>query len=755
MPAPAPPPAPAPAPPPPPTNFDTAEYRRSSGPQQHGAIAAWQAGRTGAGQPIAIVDTGIDASSPEFAGRILPASRDVAGSRSIQAEDDHGTNIALVAAAARNGAGVVGIAYDAPLIVLRADRPGTCTDTGNNTGEASCSFFDTDIARGVDVAVAAGARVVNLSLGGNDGIGTALREAIGRASAAGVVVVVAAGNGGNGSRPGTDPNQPTAFAQQVRAAGGANVIIVGSVDAGNQISSFSQRAGNEAPWFLTARGERICCVYENGQIYVGTDAEGSFNLLFSGTSFATPQVAGAVALLAQAFPNLTGQQIVRLLLDTARDAGPAGIDTTYGTGILDIAAAFAPRGAMTLAGGTTAVRIGTNTAMGSPAMGDAPVNSGPVTGVALDSYQRAYTLNLATGLRGAAIAPRLGPALAPSTRVAAGGAGGVSLAFTIGEGAPGSAEPGVRQMQLTSTQAEGARLLAARVAARIAPDTEMALAVREGARGLAAQLQGAQQPAFMVARDAASDSGFFRTNETAAAARHEFGRMGVTISAESGAVWRDNSLAGLDTLPGAPRDPLSLQSFSIAADRQFGPVETVLGVTWLAEDTSVLGARFSDTFGMRGADTLFLDVSAGMELEGGWRIGGAWRQGRTRVREAGLVAAGSNLISNGWSLDVVRSGTFMDADSLGFRVSQPLRVTGGGIGLTLPVSYDYETLLPTYGTQTLSLAPSGREVTAELAWNGFLWGGNASASLFYRKDPGHYANLPDDKGVALRWQKSF
>lgn len=753
-PAPAPTPAPVPTPTPPASSFNTAEYRRSNGPQQHGAIAAWDTGRTGSGQTIAIIDTGIDTTNPEFAGRILPASRDVTtGGRTIQAEDDHGTNVALVAAAARNGTGVMGIAFNASLLVLRADAPGTCTDTGNNN-EPSCSFFDSSIARGVDAAVAGGARVINLSLGGNQGIGGTMRDAIARASAAGVVVVVAAGNGGAGNEPGTDPNQPSSFAAQVRAAGGSNVIIVGSVDEGNQISSFSQRAGSEAAWFLTARGERVCCVYENGQIFVGQDASGAYNLLFSGTSFATPQVAGAVALLAQAFPNLTGQQIVRLLLDSARDAGAAGADSTYGTGVLDIAAAMAPRGALTLAGGTSVVSIGSQAITGSPAMGDAVARGGPVQGIALDSYARAYSVDLG-GMRGAALQDRLHGALGSRARVASGGAGPVALAFTVSGHDDTPRGLAVNPLQLTGHEAQGAQVLAARIAARIAPGTDIAFAVSEGASGLTAQLRDARQPAFMIARDGTGDSGFSRVGETSVAVRRQFGATGITLSAESGTLWRGDNLSAAEVLPGGPHERFPVRNFAVTADRRLGPVDAVLGVSLMAEEASVLGALFAPVFGMRGADTLFLDAGAGYDFAPSWRLGAAWRQGHTRPHVVGLVASGSSFASYGWSLDVSRAGAFTAGDSLGLRLSQPLRVSSGSIGLTLPVAYDYATLTPTYGTRTLSLSPSGREIDGELAWRGPLWGGDGSVSVFYRIDPGHYASLPDDKGLAIRWQRDF
>jgi hypothetical protein len=89
------------------------------------------------------------------------------------------------------------------------------------------------------------------------------------------------------------------------------------------------------------------------------------------------------------------------------------------------------------------------------------------------------------------------------------------------------------------------------------------------------------------------------------------------------------------------------------------------------------------------------------------------------------------------------------------RVSQPLRVESGGLNLDLPVAYSYQTLSPTYGVETLNLTPRGRELDAELAWHGRLLMGNAAASLYFRQDPGNFASLPDDKGVALRWSTGF
>jgi subtilisin family serine protease len=381
-----------------PTAFNTAEFRRSDGPAEHNAAAAWSAGRTGQSVTIAVIDTGIDEDSPEFAGRVSPLSRDVAGTRPLTGSDDHGTSVAMVAAAARNDTGVVGIAFDSTIMALRSDTVGSC-ESGNTTDDDSgCSFADSTIARAIDYASSNGAKVINLSIGG-EGVSQGVLNAVSAAANRGLIIVVAAGNEGLA--------QPESFAAGVDQAGGGAVIVVGSVDADGSMSSFSNKAGPQNQHYMTALGSRICCTYRDGQLYV--DA-GGYSYLLSGTSFSAPQVSGAAALLAQAFPNLTGRQIADILLRSAFDVGAPGVDTVFGHGILDINRAFQPIGTTSLAGGSTALPLGDGTGTSSAAMGDALAGAS-LRAIVLDAYDRAFEADLAGTLRGAAPTERLSRAV--------------------------------------------------------------------------------------------------------------------------------------------------------------------------------------------------------------------------------------------------------------------------------------------------------------------------------------------------------
>lgn len=748
--------SPTPVPQPTPSSaFLTAEYNRSSGPQQHGALTPWAAGYSGAGLTIGIIDTGIDSNSPEFTGRISPASTDVAGTRGlINADSDHGTNVAMVAAAARDGLGVVGMAFNATIAMFRADTAGSCAKNDPANPKDGCKLADSAIAQGVDRAVAAGARVINLSLGGS-APSTLLRLAIGRAATAGAVVVVAAGNDGDSTDATVDPNNPDPFATGVRQSGAGNVIIAGSVDSGNLFSTFSNRAGSEANWFLSARGERVCCVYDNGVLKITTDASGQrFQYVFSGTSFAAPQIAGAAALLIQAFPNLTATQVVDLLLRTARDVGATGTDTTYGRGILDLNAAFAPQGTTSLAGTAIAVPAGDTTGVTSSPMGDAGRRTTSLQTIVLDRYQRAYGLNLAAGLQSAQLQPRLGPALESNSRNLSLAGGKLALAFSVDATGRIAKLPWTGQLRLTREQAEQARVLAARAVLQVAPGRKLGFAFEQGADGLVAQLQGRDQPAFLIARSPLDDLGFGMTGQTSLAVRERLGAWGLTVSAERGsaqAAARVN-LAGFasDRLPAVP-----VSRIGLSLDRRFGPLDAALGASWLVERDSVLGARFHQAFGARGADSLFLDASAGWQIAPQWRLGAAWRTGTTRPHSGGMITGSSRLISSAWALDLGYTGIMAADDSLALRISQPLRIESGGLSLNLPVDYSYATLSPVYAARQLSLTPQGRKQDIELVWRSWLWNGAAMASIYYRKDPGHYSTVPDDHGVAVSWNRRF
>ncbi|WP_206237872.1 S8 family peptidase [Novosphingobium terrae] len=723
------------------STFMTAEYNRSTGPSQHGAITAWSMGATGAGVTIGIVDSGLDTTNPEFTGRISSASADVAGSRGlINADSDHGTMVALVAAAARNNSGIMGMAYGATVAAFRADTAGSCASSGG------CTFSDTDIASGVNAAINAGAKVINLSLGGGTP-SSAVTTAISRAASAGIVVIVAAGNDGTAN--------PDAFASGVRAAGNGNVIIAGSVNSSNVISSFSDKAGTEAANYLTALGEGICCEYANGQIKTTTTNGATYVTVYSGTSFSAPQIAGAVALLMQYFPNLSAKQAVTLLLNTATREGTGAGDTTYGAGVLNIASAFTAQGTTTMGASSQKIALGDTTIATSPAMGDA-AHGASLQAVVLDSYNRAFQVNLAASMRQAMIQPRLMGALDTNRTATTLGTDALSLAFTVDGQHHLSANLSsfARQMQLTPGDSNAARVLAARVVAHLTPGATLAMAFAQGSDGLTAQLQGQSRPAFLIATNPLEDTGFLRGGQSAMAVRHQLGRWGMTVFAENGRAqlstpWHQGALSdALQKRDSATRVGLSM-------DRRFGTFETSFGASWMTEDHTLLGARLADTFGARGAETLFLDSSMGWRPEGGWYLGAAWREAFTRARGGTLVTDGSRLTSYGWSIDAGMINALAWGDSLSLRVSQPLRVARGGVNLYLPDSYDYATQEAVWSTHRLNLAPTGREIAAELAWHAPMFRGDGTISVFWRKEPGNYAGLPDDSGMAWSWRKGF
>jgi len=765
-PAPPPPPPPAPTPTGAPTSFNsnTAEFRRSDGPGFHGAVTAYEAGATGQGVTLGVIDSGIDVDGPEFAGRISSFSDDFAGNRGLDDEGGHGTAVSNVAAAARDNAGVLGIAFEAELLVLRADVPGSCTDVDPDDPDGNgCRYSNIAIAAGLDRAVEAGARVVNLSLGGaNPPPG--LRAAVARATNAGVVVIVSAGN--DGDNPDVDGDNPDIFARGLAESGNGLVIIAGSVDDEGGFSDFSNRAGDLGDIFLSARGERICCLYEDGEIQV----EDGFVRVFNGTSFAAPQIAGAAALLAQAFPTLSGEQIVQLLLVSARDAGANGTDNIFGRGILDIAAAFQPQGQSTLAGTNVPIGAGTRTGTTGAASGDAGQTSQSFGAVILDGFDRAFALDLARSVQSAQIDAKLAPALITNQRNRVVGGGGTEIAVSIAARPEGQVL--VERLKLSGIDANRSRILATSLTTRLTNKTQIAFGYRRGVNGLTAGLQGVEEPAFLVAENSRTSPGISDGVDSSLAVRQQIGDFGVTTSLETGSTFagsrrRNQLLRGASqfdlvndpTALAAARQDYGYRTASIAIDRHWESIgqglDTAINISFLDEDTTILGTQLDPLFGANGANSIFLDARLGLDLGTGWRIGGEWRQGFTRARKSGFVTGQGQLISSSFAFDVRRRDFAINGDRLAFRVSQPLRVSNGSLAFALPTGFDVVSQSAELGISRLNLAPRGREIASELSYGTLVWGGYLSTNLFFRSQPGHFQQAPDDMGVAARYNLQF
>jgi hypothetical protein len=691
-----------------------------------GAITAWQQGATGQGVKIAVVDSGINPNLAEFTGRIDPASRDVAGNRGLGDDDGHGTAVAATAAAARNDAQNVGIAFDATILSFRADDPGSCATSDG------CNFFDGAIAQGIDAARFAGARVINMSLGGSAPSST-LMSAMQRAVNAGIILVISAGNDGQDPLKGGNADPFTLVPAQNFPG---QVIIAGSVgsDDGvggtnlNMLSDFSNRAGQGQNWYLGALGYRVRTIDNTGT-----------GFLYSGTSFSAPIITGAVALVAQAFPNLSPAEIVDLLFRTADDLGSAGDDSIYGQGRLNITRAFQPVGQTSFAGTETAVTDAVVSGDMPEVAGDGS-QSGKMGAIIIDGYDRAFVMNLAKGLRQAAARRPLERSLTGHVKGSAAEAGPVSIAMSVAE-RPGL--PGVYDLMRFGVGPEDARrsrLVAGSALARIDGKTRAGFGIGQGAKAIERQLTEAESGAFLIARDISGDPGFETRRGTSMALRRNLGFAGLTVASEQGKVWRN------------VRTDAAEQSYrwtGITLDSRFGRDSWgSVGLSRLEEDDTLLGGRLGSLYGSTGSSSLFLDLEARRNLGNGWSATVMGRRGWTEF-------ASGKFRTGAYSFDLAKFGLLRDRDRFGLRIAQPLRVEGGGMSLLLPTGYDYQTESATSSREFLSFRPSGREIDAEVSYSTGLGQGWLGANIFARRQPGHIASADPDMGAAIRYSLGF
>lgn len=382
------------------SQFETAEYTAGRFLTSINASSAYARGYTGAGSTILIIDSGINTNSTEFKNKILNTI-DYTGT-GILDKVGHGSNVASIAAAARDGVGMEGVAYDSKLLIakvtdntsysfvnaLKAVQWGgsqgaiVANISANEVLSASYVKYTTQIAPGVfknTDPVYGGVNYYNLSkpadwakaLVGNN-----------------IVLVVAAGNAGRAY-----PDNPASFATATDANGnlvlGGRMIIVGNWDQLRNVPSVTTNLAGTI--CKNVSGSTCLDRYRISDFYIMAPGTSNYGVTangytgMTGTSQATPVVSGAVAIINQMWPNMKPENIVKLLLVTANKNIPNYDVNRMGQGLLDLNRATQPVGSLNI---PTTGRTGTSAA---PLITSGSASLGKISSVmVMDSFQRDF-----------------------------------------------------------------------------------------------------------------------------------------------------------------------------------------------------------------------------------------------------------------------------------------------------------------------------------------------------------------------------
>lgn len=265
-----------------------------------GMEQAWDITTGSPGLTVAVLDTGVDSTHPDLAGKLVPGYDFLNDTPDPADDGGHGThNAGIIGAASNNGVGIAGMAWQTRIMPLKVLNP-------SGVGP------DSVIARGITYAADHGARVINMSFGSpttSQTLGAAVRYAYNK----GALLVAAAGNT---AKLDNAIIYPAAFDQ---------VLAVGATDESDKVADFSQHHSYVG---VSAPGVHIVSTFWRGAGY------GSY-VSASGTSSAAPHVSGLAALILSANPALTNTQIRQIIESTADDLGAPGKDDYYGVGRID------------------------------------------------------------------------------------------------------------------------------------------------------------------------------------------------------------------------------------------------------------------------------------------------------------------------------------------------------------------------------------------------------------------------------------
>lgn len=706
----------------------SSEFLLNAGLGAINILPAWALGHTGAGIGVAIIDTGVNMGHVDLIPNLLTGGYDFVNGDGDPSDDDsqstggHGTAIAGVVAAAFNGFGQVGVAYNAKILPVKIVR---------SQGGASSAVA----AAGINFA-AADSRVKVLVLTyTSDNSNQALElSALQAAAAAGKIVVISSGNEGF--------LQPRFPANMTPSLGGLG-ITVGVADGAGTVNLGNHAGGNTS--YMVAPGLGILSTGNASPVaYISN----------TGSSVAAPHVAGAAALLLSAAPNLTGKQVVEILLATARDIGAPGFDAVFGWGMLDIGNALAPLGTVTSSGGGAIGGI----AGGLGLVGILAVlnkkgdkKTGALeTALVFDKYQRPYILDVRRTLFARDNRPGLENLL---------------QSFQS-EDAWFNIPLGDRQLLSFSTLSD-APVLAnpfdyfARRELEENRNIDVAMSFSGGSPdGLRYQFNLNRDPRRPYGSLGATRGIQFLSEQVFTAPYIGFASRANSMHlAYNLNAYADLRLGVANMEEGKEYGRSSSSVLMEGAFRFNDKASAVLQLGALSERGGLFGGSpRGGVFGVDQANTLSLGISGRYKLTPDLVLVGSLSEGYTRAKAAqhAFLSNYSGIRTQTYGLGVLAKNMWRRGDRLGVAVTRPLRITHGQADITVPQTIDLQGNIGLSDTSRIGLNPDGSELDVEVSYQWTVNRNTKFAAYFqYQNEPFHAQGAEAGYTFYTVVQKSF
>lgn len=500
-------------------------------------------------------------------------------------------------------------------------------------------------------------------------------------------------------------------------------VVSVAVDQNNQIADFSNRCGVAKDYCIAAPGVDIMGYADaENSSYVGAYKG-------EGTSFSAPVVSGALAFLMGAYPNLTAAQAIDLIFETATDLGDKGVDTVYGHGLLNLDAATAPQGTMTVATADSVNGKSVNldeTHLKMPRIMKGIVHQMPVKFAAFDKYQRSFMM--------------------PTSSI-------VSVNESDGKNFQNALH---RFMKFDSVKTIGNEDTPMQFSFSTATNTDSELGVgsmdvswhlnntsvrfyymEDGAYGMGDYVDRTAVNPFMAMDNAYGFENAYRLNDKYA---FSFG-----LASGDNALFKTNEddMDDADRLSvfqgGATYTPNDKVSFGLVSGM-------------MAEENAFMGLHGNGGFDMENTRTYYAGITAQLKPIQNLTLTGAYYYGMTPSTRLNDFMQTGKLHSDAFSFDARYH--FDDAQYVGMVLSSPLRVRSGYTDLTLPTGRDYYSDTVYNETHRLKMAPEAREWDTGV-YGQFNLAENIRAKMqgLVRFNPEHQADVKPDYQVmfGLNW----